>query len=79
MWADPMESETRRIRWGKERMKERREEKTKQRLYRRQDSASNACATWVQNRITLAPYLCIGGRDGLIKMYDVIAGELVEV
>jgi polycomb protein EED len=42
------------------------------------DSASNACATWVQDKDTLAPYLCIGGRDGIIKMYDVISAKLVE-
>ncbi len=39
----------------------------------------NCSCTWTKDPETEAPYLCIGGRDAKVKVYDVVGGKLVKV
>ncbi|KAI0447788.1 WD domain-containing protein [Xylaria telfairii] len=48
-------------------------------LFRDDDKdALNCSCTWSKNPETEAPWLCVAGRDALIKVYDVIKGTLVK-
>ncbi|KAF4982083.1 hypothetical protein FZEAL_2235 [Fusarium zealandicum] len=38
--------------------------------------ASACCCTWTKDPITGAPYICIGGVDATVKIYDVMSGKL---
>ncbi|KAF5635182.1 hypothetical protein F25303_8553 [Fusarium sp. NRRL 25303] len=40
------------------------------------DEASACCCTWTKDPVTGAPYLCIGGVDAKVKIYDVVNGKL---
>ncbi|KAL6920777.1 hypothetical protein FSHL1_004754 [Fusarium sambucinum] len=40
------------------------------------DEASACCCTWTKDPETGAPYLCIGGVDAKVKIYDVVNGKL---
>ncbi|KAI0203752.1 WD domain-containing protein [Astrocystis sublimbata] len=42
------------------------------------EDALNCSCTWSKDPETEAPWLCVAGRDALIKVYDVIAGTLVK-
>ncbi|KND86862.1 Polycomb protein esc [Tolypocladium ophioglossoides CBS 100239] len=42
------------------------------------DEASGCCCTWSKHPITGSPYLCVGGVDAKVKIYDVSDGSLVE-
>ncbi|PNY23968.1 Polycomb protein esc [Tolypocladium capitatum] len=42
------------------------------------DEASGCCCTWVKDPITGSPYLCVGGVDAKVKIYNVSDGSLVE-
>jgi len=44
-----------------------------------QAEASNCSCTWTRDAETGRPYLCVGGRDAKIKVYDFISGKLVNV
>lgn len=44
-----------------------------------QDEASGCCCTWTRDPLTGAPYVCVGGVDAKVKIYDVSNGRLVEV
>ncbi|OAR03049.1 hypothetical protein LLEC1_06282, partial [Akanthomyces lecanii] len=39
--------------------------------------ASGCCCTWTKDPATGAPYICIGGVDAKVKIYDVRSGTLV--
>ncbi|KAJ6784981.1 hypothetical protein PWT90_08127 [Aphanocladium album] len=41
------------------------------------EDASGCCCTWTRDPATGAPYICIGGVDAKVKMYDVTDGTLV--
>ncbi|TRX93130.1 hypothetical protein FHL15_005998 [Xylaria flabelliformis] len=48
-------------------------------LFRDDDQdALNCSCTWSKDPETEAPWLCVAGRDALIKVYDVIKGTLVK-
>ncbi|UPL02663.1 hypothetical protein LCI18_013597 [Fusarium solani-melongenae] len=38
--------------------------------------ASACCCTWTKDPDTGAPYLCIGGVDAKVKIYDILSGKL---
>ncbi|KAH7198618.1 WD40-repeat-containing domain protein [Fusarium flagelliforme] len=40
------------------------------------EEASACCCTWTKDPETGAPYLCIGGVDAKVKIYDVVNGKL---
>ncbi|KAF5025192.1 hypothetical protein F66182_2768 [Fusarium sp. NRRL 66182] len=40
------------------------------------EEASACCCTWTQDPETGAPYLCIGGVDAKVKIYDIVSGKL---
>ncbi|XWW95019.1 hypothetical protein V2A60_002969 [Cordyceps javanica] len=42
------------------------------------DDASGCCCTWTKDPMTGAPYICIGGGDAKVKIYDVTTGRLVD-
>ena len=44
-----------------------------------QDEASGCCCTWTKDPVSGVPYLCVGGVDAKVKIYNVFNGELVEV
>lgn len=44
-----------------------------------QAEASGCCCTWAKDPVTGSPYLCVGGVDAKVKVYDVSNGSLVEV
>jgi len=44
-----------------------------------QEDALNCTCTWTKDPETEIPFLCVAGRDGKIKVYDVIHGKLVRV
>jgi polycomb protein EED len=44
-----------------------------------QEEASACCCTWTKDPVTGAPYLCIGGVDAKVKIYDVVNGKLYRV
>jgi polycomb protein EED len=41
----------------------------------KKDSVLYTC-TWIQDRRTKIPYLCVAGKDALIKVYDIKNGQL---
>ncbi|OAA80822.1 WD40/YVTN repeat-like-containing domain protein [Akanthomyces lecanii RCEF 1005] len=41
------------------------------------EDASGCCCTWTKDPVTGAPYVCIGGVDAKVKIYDVRNGTLV--
>jgi len=43
------------------------------------EDALNCTCTWTKDPKTEIPFLCVAGRDGKIKVYDVIHGKLVRV
>ncbi|KAG8414292.1 hypothetical protein J3459_014885 [Metarhizium acridum] len=42
------------------------------------DEASGCCCTWTKDPVSGAPYICVGGVDAKVKIYDVSDGSLVE-
>jgi polycomb protein EED len=42
------------------------------------DEASACCCTWTRDPVSGTPYICIGGVDAKVKIYNVITRELVE-
>jgi hypothetical protein len=44
-----------------------------------QREALNCCCTWTQDPNTGDPWLCVGGIDARVKIYNVVTGEAVEV
>ncbi|OAA69046.1 WD40/YVTN repeat-like-containing domain protein [Cordyceps fumosorosea ARSEF 2679] len=42
------------------------------------EDASGCCCTWTKDPITGAPFICIGGGDAKVKIYDVRNGTLVD-
>ncbi|KAJ3474017.1 hypothetical protein NLG97_g10028 [Lecanicillium saksenae] len=42
------------------------------------EDASGCCCTWTKDPVTGAPYICIGGVDAKVKIYNVTSGRLVE-
>ncbi|KAM0443726.1 hypothetical protein ACHAO4_010470 [Trichoderma viride] len=42
------------------------------------DEAASCCCTWTMDTVHGKPYICIGGVDAKVKIYDVIDGQLVE-
>ncbi|KAK5998190.1 Polycomb eed-B-like protein [Cladobotryum mycophilum] len=40
--------------------------------------AASCCCTWTKDPDTGDPYLCIGGVDAKVKIYDVVKGQLIE-
>ncbi|EGX94676.1 hypothetical protein CCM_02947 [Cordyceps militaris CM01] len=42
------------------------------------DDASGCCCTWTRDPATGAPYICIGGGDAKVKIYDVRNARLVD-
>ncbi|KAF4125298.1 polycomb protein EED [Geosmithia morbida] len=42
------------------------------------NESTNCCCTWAWSTETNTAYLCIGGVDGIVKIYNVITGQLVE-
>lgn len=40
--------------------------------------ASGCCCTWTRNPITGVPYICVGGGDAKVKIYDATDGNLAE-
>lgn len=44
-----------------------------------QDEASSCCCTWTKDPATGSPYICVGGVDAKVKIYDVSDASLVEV
>ncbi|UKZ59831.1 uncharacterized protein TrAtP1_001122 [Trichoderma atroviride] len=42
------------------------------------DEAASCCCTWTMDIVHGKPYICIGGVDAKVKIYDVIDGQLVE-
>lgn len=45
----------------------------------RQEEASACCCAWIRDPVTGDPYICIGGVDAKVKVYDVRQGKEVEV
>ncbi|CAG7566550.1 unnamed protein product [Fusarium equiseti] len=45
-------------------------------ISKKHDEASACCCTWTKDPETGAPYLCIGGVDAKVKIYDVVNGKL---
>jgi polycomb protein EED len=43
------------------------------------DEASACCCTWTKDPVSGDPYICIGGVDAKVKVYNVVTRELVEV
>lgn len=41
-----------------------------------QAEASACCCTWTKDPVTGSPYICIGGGDAKVKIYDVTNGKL---
>src|SRR5690606_7542666 len=44
-----------------------------------QPNATNCCCTWTRASETGVPYLCVGGVDGIVKIYDLVNGTLAGV
>ncbi|KAJ4864512.1 WD domain, g-beta repeat domain-containing protein [Trichoderma breve] len=42
------------------------------------DEAASCCCTWTMDAVNGRPYICIGGVDAKVKIYDVVDGRLVE-
>ncbi|QLI65982.1 Polycomb protein eed [Metarhizium brunneum] len=42
------------------------------------DEASGCCCTWTKDPVSGTPYICVGGVDAKVKIYDVSDGSLVE-
>ncbi|KFA61553.1 hypothetical protein S40285_04003 [Stachybotrys chlorohalonatus IBT 40285] len=42
------------------------------------EEASGCCCTWTRDPITGVPYICIGGVDAKVKIYNAVTGELAE-
>ncbi|KAF4512975.1 hypothetical protein G6O67_000298 [Ophiocordyceps sinensis] len=40
--------------------------------------ASSCCCTWTKDPVTSSPYICVGGVDAKVKIYNVSDGSLVE-
>ncbi|KAG9497817.1 hypothetical protein J7337_010688 [Fusarium musae] len=45
-------------------------------ISKKHEEASACCCTWTKDPVTGAPYLCIGGVDAKVKIYDVVNGKL---
>ncbi|KAF7560784.1 hypothetical protein G7046_g3366 [Stylonectria norvegica] len=39
--------------------------------------ATACCCTWTKDPLTGSPYICIGGVDAKVKIYDIVQGKLV--
>ncbi|KAH8127255.1 WD40 repeat-like protein [Trichoderma asperelloides] len=42
------------------------------------DEAASCCCTWTMDTVNGRPYICIGGVDAKVKIYDVVDGQLIE-
>ncbi|KAH7327883.1 WD40-repeat-containing domain protein [Stachybotrys elegans] len=42
------------------------------------DEASSCCCTWTKDPVTGVPYICTGGTDAKVKIYDAVTGQVVD-
>ncbi|KAG6042042.1 hypothetical protein E4U41_006719 [Claviceps citrina] len=42
------------------------------------EESSSCCCTWTKDPVSGVPYICIGGVDAKVKIYDISTGNLVQ-